>query len=109
MSEKEDELIEKAANWIAREGLEAPAVLLVQMLKPISTIGGDLALFFLAPYLPMLEEIGYEFIETFQKRENLEKLIRRVEQLHEETSASKGKSPVSSAWSWLQRRLRRPR
>ena len=104
ISEKERELIEKAARWIVNQGLEAPAVMFIQMAKPLSTIGGDLALFFLAPFLPMLEEKGYEFIETFEKRENMERLIRRVEQLFEE-SKKEGKRRESGLWSWLRKKL----
>jgi hypothetical protein len=104
LTEKEKELIEKTARWIVNQGFEAPSVMFIQGIKPLATIGGDLALFFLAPFLPMLEEKGYDFIETFEKRENLERLIRRVEQLFEE-SKKEGKVQEPGFWRWLKNRF----
>lgn len=101
----EERLIDRVAKWIANQDLESPAIILIQTIKPISTIGGDLALFFLAPFLPMLEEKGYDFIETFQRRENLEKLIQRLEQISKEKSVKTGKTRASTLWSWLQKRF----
>jgi len=105
LPEKERELIDKAARWIVDQGLEAPAIMFIQTLKPLATIGGDLALFFLAPFLPLLEEKGYDFIETFEKRGNLERLIRRVEQLFEESQRKEGKRRDSGLWSWLRNKF----
>lgn len=101
----EGELIEKMARWIVREGMEGPAVMLIQMIRPLANIGGDLALFFLAPFLPMLEEKGYEFIETFQDRQNLEKLLQRIEQLSKEEPGKRAKRQESRLWSWLRKRF----
>jgi hypothetical protein len=32
----------------------------------------------------LLDEKGYDFIDTFEKRENIERLIKRIESLLEE-------------------------
>jgi len=84
LSDKERELIDKAARWIADSGLQAPIMMLMQTIKPLSTIGGELGYFFLAPFLPLLDEKGYEFLDTFEKRENIERVMRRVEKLTQE-------------------------
>ncbi|RJS88792.1 hypothetical protein CW700_06710 [Candidatus Bathyarchaeota archaeon] len=84
ISEKELELIEKIARWIVDKDLEGPAVMILQTIKPLSNIGGDLGLFYLAPFLPFLEDKGYRFLETFGKMENIERLIRRIEWLNKE-------------------------
>lgn len=105
ISEKERELIDKVAKWIVDQGFEGPAVMLLQTIKPLSTIGGHLGLFYLAPFLPFLEEKGYDFLETFEKRENLERLIIRVERLHKEKSKEEEKTKGPSLWSRLKEKL----
>lgn len=101
LSEKERELIDKVAKRVVNQGLEAPAIMLLQTFKPMSIISGNLALFYLAPVLPMLEEKGYDFIETFEKRENIEKLIKRMERLNKEKSKEDKKNKAPSFWSRL--------
>ena len=81
-SDKENDLIETVAKKIVDSGLDPIAMMILQTIKPISTIGGELAYFFLAPYLPLLDEKGYDFLDIFEKRENIEKLIINVERLN---------------------------
>ena len=83
-SEKELELIEKIAKKIAESDFAFFAVFMLQAIKPLSWIAGELAYFYLAPFLPLLDEKGYDFIDTFEKRENIERLIKRIESLLEE-------------------------
>lgn len=67
ISIKENELIEKIAKRIVDSELDPIAMMVLQTIKPVSTIGGELAFFFLAPYLPLLDEQGYDFLDTFEK------------------------------------------
>ena len=99
-SEKERDLIEKVAKKIVDSDFDFFALILLQTIKPLSWIGGELTYFFLAPFLPLLEDKGYDFIDTFEKRENIEKLIRRVECLHKEKS-KKEKTKEQSLWNRL--------
>ena len=86
VSEREREIIEKVAKKTVDLGFEGATIMLLQTIKPLTRIGGELATFFLAPFLPLLDEYGYEFLDTFEKRENIELLIRRLELLHKESS-----------------------
>ena len=99
VSERELELIEKVAEKISDSDFDFLAMTLLHIMKPISWIGGELSHFFLAPYLPLLEDKGYEFIDTFEKRENLDRTIKRVEALnkekHREKKRKKGRSILS--------------
>lgn len=83
-AEKEAELIEMMAKKIAGSDFAFFALFILQTVKPISWIAGELAYFYLAPFLPLLEEKGYDFLDTFEKRENIESLIRKIEVLVEE-------------------------
>lgn len=87
----EDEFIEKIAQKIIESDFEAATVWILTSIKPVSFIGGELATFFLAPFLYILEDKGFEFIDFFQKRENIGKLITKIEELSE-VKAKKSKS-----------------
>ena len=88
-SDKEIELIEKIARKIAGSDFAFFAMFILQTIKPLSWIAGELAYFYLAPFLPLLDEKGYNFLDTFEKRENIERLIRRIESLMEEKKKEK--------------------
>ncbi|UCE38828.1 MAG: hypothetical protein JSW00_06280 [Thermoplasmata archaeon] len=103
ISDRERELIDNVAKRIVNSELEAPAIMLLQTIKPLIWIGGELAYFYLAPFLPLLDERGYEFLDTFEKRENIERLIKRVEYLHRAHEREKEKTQGPSKWSRLRK------
>jgi len=106
VSDVELELIEKVAKKIVDSELEAAAIMILQSIKPLIWIGGELAYFYLAPFLPLLDTKGYDFLDTFEKRENIERLIKRVERLHKEQAREKEKTKAPSIWSRLIKLLR---
>lgn len=106
ISEKEIELIEKVAEKIIDSELEAPAVWLLQTIKPLTFIGGELAIFYLAAFLPFLDNKGYEFLDTFEKRKNIERLIKRVEHLHKEQARKNKTTQRPSIWSKIRNKLK---
>lgn len=86
ISERERILVERVAKKIVEMELEGPAIWILQTIKPLSVIGGELAHFYLAPFLPLLDEKGYEFLDVFEKRENIERLIKIIEKMSREKS-----------------------
>ena len=96
MSEKELEYIEKVAKKIVETDFEGVAIFALQTLRPLYFIGGELATFFFAPYLYLLDEKGFEAIDVFEKRENIERLIKRVEELIKEKEKKSQKKKVPS-------------
>lgn len=78
--EERDRLIDKAANEISKRKLETPAVLLLEMHKPISYVGSHAAIAF-APFL--IPILGFDtlndYSRLFSNRDNLERLIQRLE------------------------------
>jgi len=82
--EEEDRIIEKAAELIHKHKMEVPAIMLLESSKPVAYIGGELGRAYLAPFLPLLEQDfgipGNKLISIFEKRENIEKLIRSIEE-----------------------------
>ncbi len=83
-SEKEMEMIDKFAQWIVESELEAPSLTILHMIRPLARIGGDLAYFYLGAFIPLLDNYGYDFLDTFEKRENVELLMQKVERMSRE-------------------------
>lgn len=88
LSEEETrQVIDETAEAIVKRRLEAPAVLFLEMNKPISYVAGQ-ALIVAMPFLgPILgPERMARFSRLLQERENVERLIQRIEQMSEERS-----------------------
>ena len=84
--EETEQLIEKAASEIERRKLEVPAVLMLECHKPLAFVGSQTSLMmapFIAPFL------GFDFVNNysrlFAKRENVERLLQRIESGKEST------------------------
>ena len=92
ISERERVIIESVAKKIIDMELEGPAIWILQTIKPLSVIGGELAYFYLAPFLPLLDEKGYEFLDIFEKRENIERLIKTIEKMTKDKGRNVGEN-----------------
>lgn len=73
-------MIEKTAEIILKYEMDVPAILFLGSFKPLVSLGGQLGRFFLGPLLPFMGEREDAFIQTFEKRENIEKLIDILEE-----------------------------
>jgi hypothetical protein len=60
--------------------LETMAVMFLESIKPLSFIGSQMALFFVGPFLSVFGDLGIDYIKFFDKRENVEKLLKRIEE-----------------------------
>lgn len=82
--EEEDELIEKLAQNIIKRRMGLMAQLTLETISPISKLGADLGMTLLGPYL---EFFGVEKVTAlFRKRENLTRLMDRIDELEMEKS-----------------------
>ena len=91
--EDEEELIMKIAQNIHKYGLDMAAILMIESVKPISYIGTQMGRLFISPFLPVLGEnigiSGEKFLRVFEKRDNMERLIKAVEELSREEEEQK--------------------
>jgi len=75
--------------------MDAPAILMLESSKPLVFIGGQMGRFFISPFLPILGDNagrgGEKFFTVFEKRENVEKLIKMLEDMSSEDSEAKRK------------------
>ncbi|MDO8684842.1 MAG: hypothetical protein Q7N50_15370 [Armatimonadota bacterium] len=87
--EETDRLIEKIATDVVRRRLETPAVMFLEMHKPLSFIASQ-ALLVGTPALGALfgAETMSRYSGLLRRRENVEKLIQKIEQLSKEKDKS---------------------
>lgn len=80
--EERDRVLEKIANQVVGRGLETPAILFLEMHKPLTFMASQ-GLVVTSPLLAPL--IGFERVHTVSRlledRNNVERLIRRIEDL----------------------------
>jgi len=81
-SEERDELIENLARKIVDRKLETPAILFLEMHKPVAFLGSQ-ALLVASPILaPLFGLEGTEkYSRLFSSIDNVEKLIQKIEDL----------------------------
>ena len=91
--ERAKQLIEKLAVWVVEHGLETPAVLFLESMKPVSFVGSQFFLMYGVPQLGLVldEKTTSEFGLLFENRENVEALIKRIEELAREADKKKEK------------------
>jgi hypothetical protein len=79
--ESTERILDRAADEIRKRNLVAPALLALEMHKPLANVGGHAALVF-SPF--MVPFLGYDAVNdysrVFAKRENIEKLLRKLEE-----------------------------
>lgn len=88
------ELIDKAANDIRKRGLVTPAIMAIEMHRPLANVGAHAAVVFapfLVPFLGLSTFASYTRI--FRKRENIEKLLDRLGEPEERATKTSADSP----------------
>lgn len=85
--EVEDKLIEGIAQHIVKRNLGLIAQLTLETLSPVAWLGAELSMTILGPYL---EFFGVEKVTAlFRKRENLKRLMDRIDELEIEKKGKK--------------------
>jgi hypothetical protein len=88
--QEEEELLDKAAAEIRKRKLEAPAILMLELHKPVAYVSGHAAIAFSPFLVPFL---GYDNINNysrlFSKRENIERLLQRLDRQPEEPAKTR--------------------
>ena len=80
--EERDRIIEKAAQEIVKRGLTAPALLFIEMAKPINFLGSQL-LVAVDPFVSSILSSGdyRKFSILMEDDENMERLLQAIERL----------------------------
>jgi hypothetical protein len=86
---RRDELIDAAARRIVRWGLDTPAVLFLEMHRPLTFLAGQsllVAMPFLAAFVDQRHLVDWS--RLLQSRDNIDLLIDRIEALSGEPAAA---------------------
>jgi|SRR5579872_5533589 len=97
--EERDRILQKVADGIVRRGMETPAILFLEMNKPLSFFASQ-GLIVMSPFVAPF--IGFENVQiatrVLEDRDNIERLIRRIEDLAlARQDERKNKKPVDPA------------
>lgn len=86
--EERDRVIEKIAQEVVKRGMDTPAVLFLEMHKPVSFFASQ-TLVAMSPFTAPFVGMGNVQVASklMEKRENVELLIRRIEELAAEQDA----------------------
>jgi hypothetical protein len=84
--EREQELIDQIAKRVIEHHMETPAILFLETFRPLSFVAAQFGTVYLGPLTPLLGSWSEEGLALLQKRENVERLLRRIEELSLETS-----------------------
>lgn len=77
--EDEERIINRITDEVMKRGLETVAIMFFESIKPVSRIGSQLSMVFVAPFLSVFGDLGIDYIKFFDKHENVEKLLKRIE------------------------------
>lgn len=82
-------LLEKAAQTIVRRGMEVPAILFLEMHKPLAGLIGN-AVWLTMPLWALFFGVATtnELGALLSEPQNIERLIRRIEQLREDKTTT---------------------
>lgn len=90
--EEVDLLIDEVAKKIMNSGLEDAAILLLGISYPFTYMGAQFSRIFISPYSIFFgrhEESFNKYVSLFEKRENMRKLMNKVEVLMEDKRKQK--------------------
>lgn len=73
-AEREEEMINYIVTKIRDKKMESPAILFLSQIKPVSSVGSQLVLLPIAPFLDLIGINIYDYIGFFMNRKNVEKL-----------------------------------
>ena len=85
--EDEERLIGNIARTVVDYGLEAPAIMFLEITRPLSFIASQLAIVALGPLQWLFELEGPKYTGLFMKRENVGRIIDRIENLSKSKSS----------------------
>ncbi len=93
-----DAMIETIAGEVTKRGMTVPAILFLEMHKPLGFLAGQTLIFgagFLAPIVG--PKNLQKWAKLIENPDDVERLIRRIETLRSQDAPPKPKTPVTSA------------
>ena len=96
-AERREALIEAAAEWVVRKGLEAPAVMFLEMHRPLATLAGA-GYAFIQP--PLMLMFGFRRTEELRlllsDADSISALVDRIEKKSRRRAGAGTAAPVAT-------------
>jgi hypothetical protein len=73
-------IIDRIAEEVTKRELETSAMTFLESVKPLSFVGSQMSMIFVGPFLEIFGGVGIDYIKFFEKRDNVERLVRRIEE-----------------------------
>ena len=89
--EKEERMIEGLARQISKRNMELPAILFLSPYEAVSAIVGETLLVWISPFLDFAGVNGYKYSLLLRKKENVRRLVDRIEELRKERESKRVK------------------
>lgn len=100
--EQEKELIDKTAQLLVKNNLSYPALFFIDSFKSLAWLGSRYASMFIEPFVPFKEKELSELLYAFEKIENVDMLLNKIEELTEEKQKEYAKErQKTKSVSWL--------
>lgn len=91
-SKREEDIVEKIAETLAKYDMEVPGLLALWTIRPLSNVGANLFRLLFGVYLPTSSN---DYLAVFENRENVDKIIKRVEELHDQKKKKSSKARIA--------------
>lgn len=85
LTPKQEEILDKVARKVVQWRMTVPAILFLESVKPLNFIGSQMLVFF-EPFVQTFFTVRdyNEFVRMMEERENVERLLQRIEKLDAE-------------------------
>jgi hypothetical protein len=91
-TDAQKQVVDKVCREVMRRGLATPALVFLEIFRPMNYIGSQAMHFFRPIVTVILDGEGYRhFSEFLEHRESVDYLRRRIEELEDQTTAGHGK------------------
>jgi hypothetical protein len=94
-SDEEEALIDALAKKTIEYGLEVPMMTFLEGMTPVSRFAAEIPLLMASPFLQAMGINSYEYVALFSKREVIDIIIQRIEDLRKEKDIKKKKEKTS--------------
>ena len=72
-------MIDTIAGVVNRFGMESPALLLFELVRPVSYVVSNVVILPIAPFLELFGIRGFRYVSLLEKPGNLERLSKKIE------------------------------
>ena len=85
LTPKQEEILDRIAYKVVQWRMTVPAILFLESVKPLNFVGSQMLVFF-EPFVQAVFTVRdyNEFVRMMEERENVERLLQRIEKLDAE-------------------------